>query len=867
MVITKLRLTLIILSGEHFLQIRVWISKGRRFMDILDIVHSAWPDWEIVRMLGRGSYGTVLQVRRTDIAGTSHAAIKVISIPAGAEELISLRAEGWSDAEIRNHLRKTAQDFAAEVRLMEAVKGHTNIVSIEDYKVVEHPEVLQWYILIRMELLTPLQMRIQAQPLSEAEVVKLGVDLCSALSVCRRHNIVHRDIKPENIFINSTGDFKLGDFGVARSMERLTTGFTRTGTYTYMAPELFNGTLASSKLNAVARVDIYSLGMVLYVLTNYNRIPFLPDGQMPSAQERADALALRMRGGKLPPPACASKQLAEVILKACAYRSEDRYQSAYEFRGALMDMRSRGPGGHGLTIAVAVGALILAGLITGMVLSIQNDDKSGGFGTTDPIQTVSDSADTGNSEDSSQIPFKPIPLILVRQPLDAAVLEGDDARFNVAATGTGLRFQWQCASVDSDAFEDTHMAGANSSTLNVSGDMDLSGMRCRCVVTDFTGASMVSEAATLTVVVPTPEPTTASDSSMALLEPLAPMSTPMPTPTSTPTPTPIPTPLSTPLPSPTLPPTYAKTPKEKSQPAAAPTPESVFPLTIEAARAQGQGAALAAGGRHSVGLKRDGTVVAVGENSNGQCDVSDWRDIIAVAAGFEYTTGLKDDGTVEAVGENSYGQCDISDWRDIVAVAPGIIHTVGLKDDGTVVAAGDNSFGQCDVSEWRDIVAIAADGYHTVGLKDDGTVVAAGDNSYDQCDVSDWQDIVAIASGETQTIGLKRDGTVVAVGFNGNGQCDVSDWRDIVAIATGGWHAVGLKSDGTVVAVGDDSDGRCNVSDWQDIVAIAASSCHTMGLRSDGTIVAIGDNGNGRCDISYWRNIGVPGTSEQAGNS
>ena len=75
--------------------------------------------------------------------------------------------------------------------------------------------------------------------------------------------------------------------------------------------------------------------------------------------------------------------------------------------------------------------------------------------------------------------------------------------------------------------------------------------------------------------------------------------------------------------------------------------------------------AVAAGVAHTVGLRRDGTVVAVGHNSDGRCDVSDWTDIVAVAAGYNHTVGLRRDGTVVAVGDNDYGQCDVSDWTDI----------------------------------------------------------------------------------------------------------------------------------------------------------------------------------------------------------
>ena len=223
----------------------------------------------------------------------------------------------------------------------------------------------------------------------------------------------------------------------------------------------------------------------------------------------------------------------------------------------------------------------------------------------------------------------------------------------------------------------------------------------------------------------------------------------------------------------------------------------------------------------TVGLKSDGTVVAVGDNEYGQCDVSDWTDIVAVSAGgdigFEHTVGLKSDGTVMAVGYNRHGQCKVSDWTDIVAVSAGDSHTVGLKSDGTVVAVGDNQDGQCNVSKWQNIVAVYARGFCTVGLKSDGTVVAVGDNLYGPCDVSDWTDIVAVSAGGSHTVGLKNDGTVVAVGLNESGQCDVSDWTDIVAVSAGYLHTVGLKNDGTVVAVGDNQYGQCDVSDWRNI--------------------------------------------------
>jgi len=265
---------------------------------------------------------------------------------------------------------------------------------------------------------------------------------------------------------------------------------------------------------------------------------------------------------------------------------------------------------------------------------------------------------------------------------------------------------------------------------------------------------------------------------------------------------------------------------------------------------------VAAGGAHTVGLKSDGTVVAVGDNYYGQCTLGGWASITQVAAGSCHTVGLKSDGTVVAVGWNTYGQCDVASrsWTDIIQVAGGWGHTVGLKSDGTVVAAGDNAYGQCDVASrsWTDIIQVAASSWHTVGLRTDGTVVAAGDNGYGRCNVGGWTDIIQVAAGSWHTVGLRTDGTVVAVGDNTYGQCNAGGWTDIIQVSAGYWHTVGLKDDGTVVAVGDNYYRPCDVVGWADIVQVAAGRRHTVGLRSDGTVVAAGSNAYGPCDVGGW---------------
>ena len=269
-------------------------------------------------------------------------------------------------------------------------------------------------------------------------------------------------------------------------------------------------------------------------------------------------------------------------------------------------------------------------------------------------------------------------------------------------------------------------------------------------------------------------------------------------------------------------------------------------------------AEVAAGWSHTLGLKADGTVMATGDNTYGQCNVSTWTGIVQVAGGSYHTLGLKADGAVLATGSNGGGRLNVSTWTGIVQVAGGYEHTVGLKADGTVVAVGDNNYGQCEVTgpAWTGIVQVASGYHHTVGLKADGKVVASGRNLERQLNVTgpDWTGIVQVAAFGHHTVGLKADGKVVATGNNNYGQCEVTgpDWTGIVHVASGYHHTVGLKSGGTVVAAGRNDSGQCNVSAWTGIVQVAGGSYHTLGLKADGTVVATGRNVEGQCNVTGW---------------
>lgn len=265
---------------------------------------------------------------------------------------------------------------------------------------------------------------------------------------------------------------------------------------------------------------------------------------------------------------------------------------------------------------------------------------------------------------------------------------------------------------------------------------------------------------------------------------------------------------------------------------------------------------IAAGYNHSAAAKKDGTVIAEGDNSYGQCGVSDWSRVIGVAAGGNHTVGMTYDGMLYACGDNEYGQCDVSGWTDIVAVATGEKHTAAIKANGRVIARGNNEYGQCDVQEWSDIVQIAAAGNHTIGLRRDGTVLAAGWDQYGQCDVEGETGVLYIATGSKNTVLVKNDGSVKVLGDDSFSQKKAEGEKNIIAAAVGTDYIILLSADGKAQSFGSNGSNQGSVGLWSDILAVTCGNNHTLGLSSGGKIYAVGDGGDNKLKITTAENIG-----------
>ena len=295
--------------------------------------------WHIKRFIGAGSYGKVFEIERRDFDMVFTGALKAITIPADKSEYEQVLEAGMDREGASTYFRDYVQELNREIALMSRLKGHSNIVSYEDHQIIPHEDGIGWDILIRMELLRPINDALrQNKSFTRAEAIRLGTDLCRALEVCGQYNIIHRDIKPANIFISDTGDYKLGDFGVARIASASTGASTRAGTVNYMAPEVFRGE------KYTANVDIYSLGLVMYQLLNANRMPFYPPYPQPITFSAAEqARARRLAGEALPLPSGAQDALGQLVCKACAPDPAQRFASPLALRKALEALPQKQP--------------------------------------------------------------------------------------------------------------------------------------------------------------------------------------------------------------------------------------------------------------------------------------------------------------------------------------------------------------------------------------------------------------------------------------------------------------------------------------------------------------------------------------------
>ena len=261
-------------------------------------IAEAFPELEVVSLIGQGGMGSVYQVRQPELDRV--AALKILS-PALSED------------------PAFAERFAREARVMGKLQ-HPHIVTI-----FESGESGGYFYLL-MEYVDGVNLReaMQAGRFSPEQALAVVPEICDALQAAHSEGVLHRDIKPENILLDREGRVKIVDFGIARLMSDSERNFTLTmtghalGSTAYMAPEQHE---QPHKVDH--RADIYSLGVVIYEMLTGE----LPLGRFPSPGERA----------------AVNSRIDEIVLKTLEKERDLRQQSATEVKTDLAGVSSHKP--------------------------------------------------------------------------------------------------------------------------------------------------------------------------------------------------------------------------------------------------------------------------------------------------------------------------------------------------------------------------------------------------------------------------------------------------------------------------------------------------------------------------------------------
>ncbi|MBQ8502928.1 MAG: protein kinase [Clostridia bacterium] len=277
--------------------------------------------WYVEAKVAEGRSSKVFKVSKTEEGKSTFMCLKTVRFPGSNNEVSKAIASGKYN-NVDEYLAVLESEVKLNMEKMLQLRDNGNIVRFEDYCIVKESSC--FYVVMLMELLTPLSDYLKADKIKPKEVIKIGWDLCNALEGFRHEGIMHHNIRPDNIYVDSKGNYKLGDFGISDIGEQT----REPGGYS--APELFSGSQVDSAS------DIYSLGVVLYKLLNNNRGPFLPPFPAPiSLADREQATVRRLRGDLFSTPANADYNLAKIVFKAAAFRPEERYEAPFMMRRDL----------------------------------------------------------------------------------------------------------------------------------------------------------------------------------------------------------------------------------------------------------------------------------------------------------------------------------------------------------------------------------------------------------------------------------------------------------------------------------------------------------------------------------------------------
>jgi len=255
---------------------------------------------------------------------------------------------------------------------------------------------------------------------------------------------------------------------------------------------------------------------------------------------------------------------------------------------------------------------------------------------------------------------------------------------------------------------------------------------------------------------------------------------------------------------------------------------------------------IAAGVDNSAWIEQ-GKVTVIGQNDYGQCNTSDWQNIMAVSLGDDHTMCLTADGRVYFAGNNSFSQCALdTGGRRAVSIDASSYASYAVLEDGQVVMSGRGAVTNIELAGEKDVAVVAASDTHVALLKKDGTVVVYRASTAGRCDVTGWKDIVRVDCGYNTIIALDVNGVVYVSSDSVHGQSALNGISGAVNVSAGGNYCIVAMADGSVIGAGSNSRGQTDLGGWYGITAVDCGYMHAVGVTSDGTRVFSGSNNYGQ---------------------
>lgn len=230
--------------------------------------------------------------------------VKIISLPPSPTQIDAMLLAGvFSDQQSAvNYYEQRANDYIREIEVLQQLSRQEGFLPFSGYQAVPSQEHIGFDVYILSKYMRSLERQFAKKPITHLEALNMSLDVCSALTACRRSGYIFANLKPSNIFVTETGEYKISDLGFISINGLKYTALPENCISEYTPPEIEDAYSSVSDT-----LDVYALGMILYRIFNGG---ILPENRLTDLEA----------------PQYADEDLSSIILRACSAEPENRWR-------------------------------------------------------------------------------------------------------------------------------------------------------------------------------------------------------------------------------------------------------------------------------------------------------------------------------------------------------------------------------------------------------------------------------------------------------------------------------------------------------------------------------------------------------------